>query len=103
MVFCRLRSLARKAGENRQTACDQKELTSDSICTEVDFAQVLKRSPSGNQWCVEYEKKKRAATNETQEENDVCPKGAARNMRDHINLRFIVSILSIAFITITLW
>ena len=47
------RSLARKSGENRANACDQNPLTSNKICTEIDFAQIVPKRPAGNKWCVD--------------------------------------------------
>ena len=49
--FCR--SLARKVGENQATACGQDPLSSDSLCSDIEFEQIVYASPFGNAWCIE--------------------------------------------------
>ena len=47
------RSLARKAGENQATACGQDPLSSNSMCTDIEFEQIVYKSPYGIAWCIE--------------------------------------------------
>ena len=80
-IFCFtiffFRSLARKSGENRPTACHYRVyIVSDTMCKSIEFERIVNNNPSGNKWCIESKRKREA---DEGRENNIA---AATSMRD---------------------
>ncbi len=79
-IFCFtiffFRSLARKSGENRPTACYYGVyIVSDDMCQAIKFKRIVNNNPSGK-WCIEPKRKREA---DEGRENNIA---AATSMRD---------------------